>query len=517
VNRIRGLTLAQRMYASSGALIALLVAVAGLVWVLLTEEATKAQVVVDKRIPQLERIAEIEINVTRASLMLRHGILARDPAELKAAADTIQGYKATLESTVAEFGRQMHTAEGQRAFEPMPALLAQFWQIAGQNLALVQQGQKDEAFAFLIEKTIPARNALLGPLNVERKRQGERVTAEVMDMRDSGLSARNWVLGAVLLVSAGLLWFCVSVLRVMRSLGAEPNQLRHVADAVAGGDLSVPIHLQACDTRSVMASLARMQQQLSNTVSSVRMNAELVATASVQIASGNLDLSRRTEQQASGLQQTASSMEELGATVQSNADSSRQANQLAAGASSVAVSGGALVQQVVSTMKDIDDSSRRIAEIIGVIDSIAFQTNILALNAAVEAARAGEQGRGFAVVASEVRNLAQRSAAAAREIKGLIDTSVERVHKGTALVDDAGRTMQEIVASIQRVSDIVGEISSASGEQAQGVALVGQAVTDMDKTTQQNAALVEESAAAAETLRQQAQQLVQAVAVFRLA
>ena len=241
-----------------------------------------------------------------------------------------------------------------------------------------------------------------------------------------------------------------------------------------------------------------------------------VHSASSEIATGNNDLSARTEQTASSLEETAASMEQLSSTVKQNADNAKQANQLALGASAVAVKGGEVVGQVVGTMKDINDSSRKIADIIGVIDGIAFQTNILALNAAVEAARAGEQGRGFAVVASEVRSLAGRSADAAREIKGLIAASVDRVGQGTALVDQAGATMQEIVSSIRRVTDIMGEISSASTEQSAGLAQVGEAVTQMDQATQQNAALVEESAAAAESLSAQAQQLVQAVAVFRV-
>jgi methyl-accepting chemotaxis protein len=241
-----------------------------------------------------------------------------------------------------------------------------------------------------------------------------------------------------------------------------------------------------------------------------------VATASAQIASGNSDLSGRTEEQASALEQTAASMEQLGSTVRQNADNARQANQLALNASTVAVQGGDVVAQVVGTMKGINDSSRKIADIIGVIDGIAFQTNILALNAAVEAARAGEQGRGFAVVASEVRSLAQRSAEAAKEIKGLITASVERVAQGTQQADLAGETMTEVVGAIRRVTDIMGEISAASSEQSTGVAQVGEAITQMDQATQQNAALVEESAAAADSLQRQAQELVQAVAVFRL-
>jgi uncharacterized protein Yka (UPF0111/DUF47 family) len=265
-----------------------------------------------------------------------------------------------------------------------------------------------------------------------------------------------------------------------------------------------------------MAQLQAMQTSLAKVVGNVRQSSESVATASAQIAQGNNDLSQRTEEQAATLEETAASMEQLGATVKQNADNAKQANQLALSASAVAIKGGQVVGQVVKTMKGINDSSKQIADIISVIDGITFQTNILALNAAVEAARAGEQGRGFAVVASEVRGLAGRSAEAAKEIKSLISASVERVEQGTTLVDQAGVTMTEVVASIERVTDIMGEISAASTEQSAGVSQVGEAVSQMDQVTQQNAALVEESAAAAESLTQQARQLVQVVAVFKL-
>jgi len=304
---------------------------------------------------------------------------------------------------------------------------------------------------------------------------------------------------------------------ITRSITGPLSQAVAMAERVASGDLSAHIDSSGHDEVSqLLAALGRMNQNLAGIVSQVRLSSDSIATGSAQIASGNADLSQRTEQQASALQETASSMEELNATVRQNADNALQANQLSLGASAVAVKGGAVVGEVVTTMKAINDSSRKIADIIGVIDGIAFQTNILALNAAVEAARAGEQGRGFAVVASEVRSLAGRSADAAREIKGLIAASVERVEQGTALVDRAGATMTEVVGAIQRVTDIMGEISSASSEQSAGVAQVGQAVERMDQTTQQNAALVEQSAAAADSLRQQAEQLVQAVAVFKL-
>ena len=304
---------------------------------------------------------------------------------------------------------------------------------------------------------------------------------------------------------------------VLRQLGGEPGSAVEVADRVTGGDLSVSIPVRPNDTSSVMANLARMQDSLATLVSKVRQNSESVATASAQIAQGNQDLSGRTEKQASALQQTAATMDELGSTVRQNADSAKQASQLAQGASAVASQGKEVVGKVVTTMQGINESSRRIGDIISVIDGIAFQTNLLALNAAVEAARAGEQGRGFAVVASEVRSLAQRSADAAKEIKNLIGQSVRQVEQGTLLVDEAGKTMGEIVSSIQRVTDIVAQISSANVEQSTGVQQVGEAVSQMDQATQQNAALVEESAAAAESLRAQAQQLVEAVSVFKLA
>ena len=322
------------------------------------------------------------------------------------------------------------------------------------------------------------------------------------------------LLAAALLVGMGSATLITR--HLLKQLGGELSTASNVARAAADGDLSTVISLKTGDGHSLMALLKAMQLNLAGVVADVRANATSVAMASKEIASGNLDLSQRTEQQASALEQTAASMEELGSTVRQNADNARQANQLAMGASTVAIKGGEVVSQVVTTMKGINDSSKKIADIISVIDGIAFQTNILALNAAVEAARAGEQGRGFAVVASEVRSLAQRSAEAAKEIKGLIGASVERVEQGTALVDQAGETMTEIVTAIKRVTDIMGEISAASTEQSAGVAQVGEAISQMDRATQQNAALVEESAAAAEGLQAQAQQMVQAVAVFKL-
>lgn len=317
------------------------------------------------------------------------------------------------------------------------------------------------------------------------------------------------VVGVILAVVIGVM--------LIRAIVGPINDAVDVANAVASGDLTSRIDATSTnETGRLMQALRQMNDNLVDLVGKVRSGTDSIYTASSEIASGNSDLSQRTEEQASSLEETASSMEELTSTVRQNADNARQANQLASGASEVAVRGGAVVGQVVQTMSAINDSSKKIVDIISVIDGIAFQTNILALNAAVEAARAGEQGRGFAVVATEVRTLAQRSAAAAKEIKELIGDSVSKVEDGTRLVDEAGATMSEIVNSVKRVTDIMAEISAASQEQSSGIEQVNQAVTQMDEVTQQNAALVEEAAAAAESMQEQAHALSQAVAVFKL-
>ena len=333
-------------------------------------------------------------------------------------------------------------------------------------------------------------------------------------------SQRNNVIRSVSILAllGGLAIAALFGWNLMRGITVPLDQAVGIANAVAGGNLNQRIPTQGTDEISaLMRALASMQEGLVNVVSSVRKGSVGVATACSEIAQGNHDLSSRTEHQASALEETAASMEELSAAVNQNADSAREANQLAQRASTVATQGGQVVGQVVETMKGINDSSRRIADIISVIDGIAFQTNILALNAAVEAARAGEQGRGFAVVASEVRSLAGRSAEAAKEIKTLISDSVERVEQGSLLVDQAGTTMSEVVSSIRKVTDIMGSISAASSEQSSGVSQIGEAVTQLDQVTQQNAALVEEMAAAASSLQSQAEDLVQSVSVFTLA
>ncbi len=422
-----------------------------------------------------------------------------------------------VEAQLAAYTAAAHGADEQAALAKLKTSWAQY---SASQQRVVAAGSKNQQDAADLADGASSMlfDDLLGQVDAQiqfNQAGAKDAAADAALTYDRARAATGGVLAMAVLL--GLALALGITRRLTGLLGGEPQAAVAVARAVAQGDLSTPIQVRPGDSSSLLACLQSMQHALAQTVASVRQGSESVATASAEIAQGNQDLSSRTEQQASSLQQTAATMDELGTTVRNNADNARQASELAAGASAVAERGGAVVGEVVETMRGINDSSRRIADIIGTIDGIAFQTNILALNAAVEAARAGEQGRGFAVVAGEVRSLAQRSAEAAREIKALITASVERVEHGTALVGRAGSTMNEIVGAIQRVTAIVGEISAASGEQSSGVSLVGQSVTALDQSTQQNAALVEQSAAAAESLKHQAGLLVDAVAVFKLA
>ncbi|SCK17020.1 methyl-accepting chemotaxis protein [Variovorax sp. HW608] len=379
---------------------------------------------------------------------------------------------------------------------------------------LLGEEKRDEATRMVNGETLPALDVLQQHIEALAEHQKKRVEASGELAKQDIESARNLMIGlglAAVLIGIGFAY------GITRSITRPLREAVQVAQTVAAGDLSSRIDVgRADETGQLLQALKVMNESLAKIVGEVRGGTDTIASASSQIASGNQDLSSRTEEQASSLEQTAASMEELTSTVKQNADNARQANQLAQSASEVALRGGEVVSQVVDTMASINASSRKIVDIIGVIDGIAFQTNILALNAAVEAARAGEQGRGFAVVASEVRSLAQRSAAAAKEIKTLIDDSVSKVEAGSALVGEAGQTMDEIVGSVKRVTDIMGEITAASQEQTSGIEQINQAITQMDQVTQQNAALVEEAAAAASSLRQQADGLAQAVGVFKL-
>jgi methyl-accepting chemotaxis protein len=376
------------------------------------------------------------------------------------------------------------------------------------------EGRSEDAARIFDSQFTPLSRAYLDRVQAFQEYQSKAIDtgAQSIDADSNRGVLFIAILGGLAVLMGGLFAWVLT-----RSITQPMQQAVESTEAISNGNLATDIKIDGKDEAArLLRALSVMQENLGRIVGKVRQGSESVATASSEIAQGNQDLSARTESQASALEETAASMEELSSTVKQNADNARQANQLALSASTVAVKGGEVVAQVVDTMKGINDSSKKISDIISVIDGIAFQTNILALNAAVEAARAGEQGRGFAVVASEVRSLAGRSADAAKEIKTLINDSVERVEQGTTLVDQAGVTMTEVVSSIRRVTDIMGEISAASSEQSAGVAQVGEAVTQMDQATQQNAALVEEMAAAASSLRTQAQELVGTVAVFKL-
>ena len=512
---LQNLRLAPRMGFGFGSVLLLLVVIAALASLAL-ESARHATVrLTDEDWIKAESVSSIEALTRANARRTMELVIGQDPARLANVRERIAANRKDIDANFVTLERLVRRPEAIELLTRIKQARDLFMASYRQVDAEVAGGQRDAALKRVQDETLPRLDELqvqTGALSkLQKKLADESGDAVVAEVREAETMMLVLGVGAVVLGSV-LAWV------LARSVTAPVGQAVSVARRVAEGDLSVRIEAEGRDeVAELMHSLRDMNGRLSSVVGAVRGNAESVATASAQIAQGNADLSQRTEEQASALQQTAASMEQLGSTVSLNADNARQANQLALGASQVAQQGGEVVGQVVRTMEGIHDSSRRIAEIIGTIDGIAFQTNILALNAAVEAARAGEQGRGFAVVAGEVRSLAQRSAEAAREIKSLITASVEQVEQGNALATQAGSTMGDIVNSIRRVSDIVAEISAASTEQSSGVGQIGEAVAQMDQVTQQNAALVEESAAAAESLKQQADQLVQAVAVFKLA
>ncbi len=511
---IGSMGIAQRLWTVVIVLSLALASLAGYAYIKLNAVAEAARRAEISRVPQLAEAAAMELNLTRSSLQLRHAILARTGPERQASVDDIASKRQRIADSAAIYEKGLYTERGKAMYAKLPPTMAAFWRHADDNLGLILADRKEEAFAFLVDVTIPARNAVLAVLDEMVAYQRAELTQDVEEIASEINDTIMMLVSLVIVSIAGLLLSSAYVARVLRRRVAMSQS---VAERARDGDLTTPIPNDSRDEFTpLLDALGQMQASLSTIVSGVRNNAESVATVSAQIAQGNRDLSARTESQAGALQQTSATMEELGQTVRHNAENAQHANALALNASAVAARGGSVMEQVIGTMRDIHESSRRIADIIGVIDGIAFQTNILALNAAVEAARAGEQGRGFAVVASEVRSLAKRAADAAQEIKSLISASVTRIDQGTDLVGSAGNTMTEIVDAIQRVNTIMSEISAASAEQSTGVGEVAVAVTQMDRTTQQNAAMVEESAAAADGLRHQAAQLVQAMAVFRV-
>ncbi len=515
---MNALKVSTRLALTTGVLVLLLALVGAMGLYGMASIQQSLKTVYDDRVVPLGQIASLQSLQAERQSALHEAVEERDAAHAQQAVATSQRtldeqarlWKAYLATTLTPEEKRLAEALGagqaehlRSALEPMLAALR-----AG-DFARVEALLDDEGKRTLAP-IIDTQQKLM-ELQIEVAR-GEYESAQALVQAELLLIGAAVALG--LAAAVGLGWWMTRSLT--RQLGAEPAEAVALAHAVAQGRLDTRIELRAGDTASLMAALSQMRGSLLHTVTAVRRDADGVATASSEIAQGTQDLSQRTEEQASALQQTAASMEQLSTTVRHNADHAQAAHQLAERAAEVARRGGHAVHEVVATMQGIEDSSRRIADIVGTIDGIAFQTNILALNAAVEAARAGEQGRGFAVVASEVRSLAQRSAEAAREVKTLIAASGERVDAGARRVADAGHTMQEIEAAVTQLRERIAAISAASSEQSAGVQQIGEAVSQMDQVTQQNAALVEESSAAAESLRAQARHLLDAVSVFRL-
>ncbi len=516
-----GMTLRSRLLFSFGVLVALLVTLAIAAIYSLSGSNQEYEKFASETTIRKDLVWGARAASGLRAVAVRNMVLATSPETLAAnkrlAEEQHQIMTERMSKLKERVARPSADEKERELFAKLDAVEAKYAPVALAIVQLGATGNKEEATSKIINDCQPLLDALSQAAREYVEYMTKHAEEDVVRAAEKYSDSRVLLLSICVLgvALAGVLTFVVTR-QIIGALGAEPSELAEMVGRVAEGDLSANLRIADGDTKSVLAAVARMQVGLVAVVSKVRNGSESVENASSEIAQGNNDLSARTEQQASALEETAASMEELNATVQKNAENARQANQLAQNASLVAEQGGDVVAQVVDTMKGINDSSRKIADIIQVIDGIAFQTNILALNAAVEAARAGEQGRGFAVVASEVRSLAGRSAEAAKEIKHLIDDSVNRVEQGTNLVDRAGSTMTEIVGSIRRVSDIVGEISAASNEQSAGVSQVGEAVTQMDQVTQQNAALVEEMAAAASSLKNQAGDLVRTVSMFKL-
>ncbi len=516
------LTVRTKLTLGFGGLAVLLMLISGISWRAQSEAHLDFEHYIQGISARAEMAKGVHQAVDRRAIAARNLVLVSSPEEqAKEKASVLKAHedvKERLNKLKDMMARASDASDKARALvAELDGIEARYGPVALAIVDLAVNGKRDEAISKMNDECRPLLAALVAKANEYEELTQKREHEMTVESDERFATQRSLLLAGC--VAAVLIAVVAGVLitrSLTRALGAEPADLGRAARRVADGDLSPVQGLASASSASVLASLGSMQARLAEIVGQVRGASDSIATGSTQIAIGNTDLSQRTEEQASALQQFAATMEEMSATVRHNSDNANQANQLALGASQVAVKGGEVVDKVVDTMKGINDSSKKIVDIIGVIDSIAFQTNILALNAAVEAARAGEQGRGFAVVASEVRNLAQRSAQAAKEIKTLITDSVTRVQDGAAFVDQAGSTMQEVVDSIRRVTEIMADISAAGREQSEGVTSLGDAVAQMDHVTQQNAALVEESAAAAQSLQSQAKQLVQAVAVFRL-
>jgi len=491
------------------------------VGVLLTELTRDIRQIDEETLPFVMVADEMDLSRSEVQQFLTDVSATHDRAAYKEAEVAANRFLSGVEKFRQMFRRENNTS----SLNQLEAVQADFnkFYMSGKMMAETYITQGMEAGNLLMKGTDKEdgfdkySEDLSASLNTFREQQ----VAEAHNITSGTVSAAKSTMNMMILVStvAALIAVLLAVWIIralLRQLGGEPAYAAEVVTRIANGDLTVDVQTKSNDKDSMLFAIKDMANKLTAIVAEVRSSTDSITTASQEIAQGNADLSQRTEEQASSLEETASSMEELTSTVRQNADSAKQANQLATNASDIAVKGGKVVNDVVETMASINTSSKKIVDIISVIDGIAFQTNILALNAAVEAARAGEQGRGFAVVASEVRNLAQRSAAAAKEITALIGDSVEKVDSGSKQVDQAGATMNEIVQAVKRVTDIMSEITAASNEQSVGIEQVNKAITQMDEVTQQNAALVEEAAAAAEAMQGQAEVLMQAVSIFNL-
>jgi methyl-accepting chemotaxis protein len=514
VTFLSNLRIGQRLGAAFGISVVLLAIVAALAIGAIRSINGALHVVTGQNYVRMQLVQDIDDAVNKQARFVRNVLIFDDQEKRIAEIDRAAKERVNVAQAFDKLVPMVTSADGLALLATLQKERADYLQASAEFDTHVRAGDLTTLRTILLDKLRPQQLEYMQALEAFSKHEEASMAVSVAEA--DGVVARSQYLVAGLSAAAVVLAI-VAAMVVARSITGPIAVAVKAAERVAAGDLTVDVHATGRDeTAQLLISLQRMTKGLRRIVGNVRLSSDSIATGSTQIANGNADLSQRTEEQASNLQQTAASMEELTATVKNNADTAITAARLAGEASEVASQGGAVVGNVVRTMDDITESSRRIAEIIGVIDGIAFQTNILALNAAVEAARAGEMGRGFAVVASEVRSLAQRSAGAAKEIKTLIGESVEKVETGSRLVGDAGRTMDDIVTRVRRVNELIGEISSASGEQSRGIEQVGSAVGQLDQVTQQNAALVEESAAAAESLRHQAATLAEAVGSFRL-